>query len=449
MARRKTNNEFTKEVYELVGDEYVFLEEYVNNYTKILCKHIKCGHEYYAQPNNFLNGKRCPNCYGIKKLTYKEVKYFIETESNSGCKLLSKKYKNSTERLLLKCKCGNDFKTTFDQFKHQSKRQCNDCGFKINAQKRSISYDKVKSFIEIESSSGCKLLSKKYTNAHSNLKIKCKCGRFFQTTYNTFRLSNKRQCDTCTNDQLSKKYSKGNEWFLNEVRERFGTDYLVLGEYINAKTKVKIKHLSCGYVWDVWADHFLNSNGCIACSGYKKKTTNDFKLNVHELNGDEYSVTSKYVNAHTSIKMHHNLCGNSFYIKPNTFLSLGNGCPYCKTKSKGEKLISDILDKYSICYEVQYSFDDCRNERVLLFDFYLPDYNLLIEYDGEHHFSPVDFAGKGEEWAKELFGYTQHNDQIKSQYCKDNNIPLLRIPYWDLDNIEKILKNHLNPVKMA
>lgn len=78
-----------------------------------------------------------------------------------------------------------------------------------------------------------------------------------------------------------------------------------------------------------------------------------------------------------------------------------------------------------------------------VFDFYLPDYNILIEYDGEQHFKPVDFASKGLEWATKIFEYNQIKDKIKNDYCKDNNIRLIRIPYWDFDNIETILASEI------
>ena len=55
---------------------------------------------------------------------------------------------------------------------------------------------------------------------------------------------------------------------------------------------------------------------------------------------------------------------------------------------------------------------------MLRFDFYLPTYNLCIEYDGEQHFSPIDFANKGSEWANSSFNQNQKRDEIKNQYCK-------------------------------
>ena len=67
----------------------------------------------------------------------------------------------------------------------------------------------------------------------------------------------------------------------------------------------------------------------------------------------------------------------------------------------------------------------------LKFDFYLPDYNCCIEYDGKQHFEPIDYFG-----GKNGFIKTQERDDIKNQYCKNNDIKLIRIPYTDLKKLD-------------
>ena len=92
----------------------------------------------------------------------------------------------------------------------------------------------------------------------------------------------------------------------------------------------------------------------------------------------------------------------------------------------------------NIEYIQQYRFEDCRNKKPLPFDFYLPEYNMCIEYDGEQHFSENRaFGGTDRFWT------TVIHDAIKNQYCEDNNINILRIPYWELKNIEEILKKEI------
>lgn len=77
------------------------------------------------------------------------------------------------------------------------------------------------------------------------------------------------------------------------------------------------------------------------------------------------------------------------------------------------------------------------------FDFYLPDYNLFIEYDGEQHYIVPRYYGNNVEANEQTLRKTQEHDKIKNQYCKDNKINLLRIPYWDQKNIDSIINSHL------
>lgn len=94
------------------------------------------------------------------------------------------------------------------------------------------------------------------------------------------------------------------------------------------------------------------------------------------------------------------------------------------------------LDSHGVKYMQQKAFDDCCDIKPLPFDFYLPEYNCCIEYDGEQHYRAVDYFG-GEDGFKK----TVAHDNIKNDYCKNNDIKLLRIPYYA--NVEEELNNFL------
>ena len=95
-----------------------------------------------------------------------------------------------------------------------------------------------------------------------------------------------------------------------------------------------------------------------------------------------------------------------------------------------EIAVRNFLIEYKIEFDEQKRFKDCRNKLPLPFDFYLPKYNLCIEYDGLQHFEPHDFTSKlNEEEKLENFKMSQIRDQIKNDYCKNNDIGLLRIRY--------------------
>lgn len=113
-------------------------------------------------------------------------------------------------------------------------------------------------------------------------------------------------------------------------------------------------------------------------------------------------------------------------------------CPDCND-SHGERKIKNILNEMNIHYEIEKKFDDCKHKQKLPFDFYIPKYNILIEYDGEQHFRPIKIFG-----GITKFNKTKEMDKIKTEYATKNNIPLLRISYTRFDFIEEEIKCFLN-----
>lgn len=127
-------------------------------------------------------------------------------------------------------------------------------------------------------------------------------------------------------------------------------------------------------------------------------------------------------------------CNRVIEVERGSLVSgLTTSCGICM-KSKGEYKISQVLEKIKIKYFSQYSFEQCRSKAgaKLKFDFYLPDYNICIEYDGEQHFSYTNSGWRTEE----NFLLLKENDEIKNQYCRDNKIGLIRIPYTDYKHID-------------
>ena len=148
----------------------------------------------------------------------------------------------------------------------------------------------------------------------------------------------------------------------------------------------------------------------------------------------DYSLVN-YINTNTKVKI---ICliHGEFEQTPNSHLN-GNGCPNCQ-KSKGELKIKEYLDKNNFRYKEQYKINECRNILPLPFDFYLPKYNICIEYDGEQHFKNYRFDKDNNRLEK-----IKYLDSIKNNFCKNNNIFLLRIKYTDFKKIESILNTNL------
>lgn len=322
---------------------------------------------------------------------------------------------------------------------------CTSCNATMIGRSRRLEYEDVKRFIEIESNSGCKLLSKEYIGNNKNLEIQCRCGSIFKTTYQNFSNKSKRQCNDCGLEIKIKKLSKTNESYIKELKFKVGDEYTALEKYKDSTTKISTKHNLCGYVWDVLPSNILSGYGCPFCYGNVKKTTEEYKYEIHQLVGDEYSVAGEYEGAHTHIKMRHNICGHEWMVSPSSILG-GSRCPKC-AMSRGENSIYTLLKKWNIAFETEYRVDECRNKNPLPFDFAVFDSSgniaFFIEYDGIQHFEEVAFGGIDIHRQKNLLKYTQHNDNIKKEYCKNSNVSLLTIPYWQFDNIESILKEWL------
>lgn len=132
-------------------------------------------------------------------------------------------------------------------------------------------------------------------------------------------------------------------------------------------------------------------------------------------------------------------CGNRKTVFGSSLrLGLTSSCG-CSVRSNGEMKIFNFLKEYHVEFIEQKRFDDCKDTYCLPFDFYLPDYNTCIEYDGAQHFYPVEHFG-----GIESFNALKRHDEIKNNFCFANNINLVRIPYTNFDNIDEILSQILN-----
>ena len=138
------------------------------------------------------------NNMGKKRWNTQNVKEFIE--NNSYCTLMENEYLGYNIKMKFKCRCGNEFYTTWKKFttKTNPKRQCQECTNKKLSKMFKSDYDKVKKFVEVKSKSGCKLLSKIYTNAKTKMKFKCSCGNIFYTTMDEFKRQHRRRCYRCS-----------------------------------------------------------------------------------------------------------------------------------------------------------------------------------------------------------------------------------------------------------
>lgn len=249
-------------------------------------------------------------------------------------------------------------------------------------------------------------------------------------------------CEKCCKERIGQKNRKSHNQYVQRVSQ-INPNIIVVGEYINSKTPIFHRCMIDGNEWMARPYNVLSGKGCPECRNrlISSMFRKDHTWYITELSKiySDIEVIGKYVDYDTPIMHRCKIDGNEWYAKPRNILR-GFGCSECGGYS-GEKSISKWLKEHNIKYVQQYRFSDCRDDKPLPFDFYLPNYNMCVEYDGRQHFIPVDFAGKGNEWAKEQLRITQYHDTIKNEYCKVNNISLLRISY--LQNIEEELQKFL------
>ncbi|AZF89165.1 hypothetical protein Goe5_c00570 [Bacillus phage vB_BthM-Goe5] len=236
-----------------------------------------------------------------------------------------------------------------------------------------------------------------------------------------------------TEEYLTNKKNKFAEDFIRQVEELEGGKYSVIGEYTKAKSKIQMRHNTCGFEWGVTPDNFLRRDSrCPNCSGNARLTTEQFKEKMKKEIGTDHMFHGRFYNMRKKILCEHVPCGNKWFVIPYS-LQAGVTCPSCN-ESNGEMKVRKVLESSNLRFVPQKSFDKCRTTKSLNFDFYVPELNLCIEFDGIQHFEPVDFASKGEAWAKEQLDGVVKRDNIKNEFCIQEDIHLLRVNYKMKDN---------------
>ena len=206
-------------------------------------------------------------------------------------------------------------------------------------------------------------------------------------------------------------------------------------------SKVKFKNVRekviiiCPTHGDIHIDagNHLYRNGCDSCARDKHKLTN---LSEERLENLKMIHNNKYT--YSDLKVDKGFINiecpeHGTFRQYLYFHEYGHGCTECNSSSRGEDKIKSILDNLNLEYYRNHIFNECKNKKGLRFDFYLPNLNSCIEYDGEHHFKENKYFGIGN------LEYVRKNDDIKNKYCRENNIKLIRIPYYDYDKIDEIL----------
>lgn len=501
--RTKTHETFCKEVYS-INNTIKILSEYKNAKTKLDCECKICGHIWTPYPEVLLRGGGCPKCaqklIGDKnKMTHEEFLSKLPPKTIECTKILGR-YQTHNTKILCECNmCGYEWEASPTVLLRGS--GCIKCGHISTANAQTKTHQQ---FVEELSLINPDIeILESYTKGSN--KIKCKClicnniwepcassllaGKScpycygnhkltheefldklpdktkqnieFLTKYVSAKIPIKCRCKICSHvwDTTSTNLYQGsgckkcaglipktNEEFLNSLSNNIIENISLDGKYINSKSVIHCTCKICGYVWDSTTNRLLLGNGCRKCANKQNgknrmKSHEDFIKQVHILNKD-VTVIDTYSGVNNKLSCRCNICNRIWETTPAVLLQ-GCGCSCCKIPL-GEKHIIDLLEEHNITYISQYKFCGLKGVggKLLSYDFYLPQYNLLIEFQGEQHKHPVEYFG-----GEERFKIQQEHDRRKYEYAKKNNINLLEIWYYDIDNIESILLQKINEVK--
>ena len=255
-------------------------------------------------------------------------------------------------------------------------------------------------------------------------------------------------CPKCRYEKSAQSKTHNNEWFINKARKIHGDKYdYSKVNYINSSTKVCIICPEHGEFWQTPENHLHKTfpQGCPKCArektiSYRRSNTNDFIKKAKIKHNNKY-VYDKVVYRKNSEKV----CivcpvHGEFWQEPTNHLQ-GQGCPICNN-SHIEEEIRQFLQVNNIIFEEQKTFDWLKHKNKLRLDFYLPDYNIAIECQGQQHFKDVYFDGK-----TSLLEENIKRDQIKRDLCEEHGLKIYYyanyeydFPYFVYTDKEKMLK---------
>lgn len=288
-----------------------------------------------------------------------------------------------------------------------------------------------------------------YSGYHGKVVISCNIHGEYEQTAGEFMRSSKK-CPHCVkHERLIEMQNKNKKsprnlttiQFIEAAQKIHGNKFSYhLVNYVHSKIPVTIQCNTCLHVFNQTPNGHLSGKGCKKCAlkisrnngitaclsnaARAKMTTAEFISKAVTVHGNKYDYSAvEYVDTHTKVTIKCNTHGE-FKQTPNSHISGEQGCPLCG-ESKGEKQICEYLDNRNIAYVREITIP--AFSKIKRFDFYLPDFNLYIEFDGELHFKPFTNS------PKHLDHLTQQQarDRKRVEWCYAHGIKLLIITHTD------------------
>lgn len=272
-----------------------------------------------------------------------------------------------------------------------------------------------------------------YLSSDSLLDCKCEiCGHKWKAKQKN--LVRGRGCPVCAQKKRDQSKYKPLDYYKELLDEM---NLIVVSDYVNATTPVTLKCKVCGNEFESTLTYISNTSiGCKICSQekYRVQKLNDFTEILFSKN-PTIKIIGDYIDMSTPTAFLCSKCNKIFERTPHDLLKSCT-CPNCTTNSKLEYFIKLYLDINGIYYKLHHTFDGLYgvNGGLLSYDFYLPEYEFLIEAQGQQHYMAIDFFG-----GEESFKIQQEHDKRKRKYAENKNIKLFEISYNDINNIKNIL----------
>lgn len=359
------------------------------------------------------------------KLTFKEVK---EEFDKRNLILLTSNYYRNNQKLDFITQDGYKAQITISNLKLNKKPNYFS---KLNI----YTINNIQTYLDIKNE-GVKILSKDFQGNNGELEFLCSCGQIFKKKWINIHKSTYTVCNKCAIQKRGATQRVKKKVVLNTFKNK-GFNVLDISKYEGNESKLECQDEN-GYKG--FSSYASIKAGKDISRFNIKSNPKYFIYNLNQwaiLNNVDtiiLDVDDNNLWTRQGIKCKC-VCGKEFSTSYVSFFAGKQKCDSCsKSISFYERKMQDLLDLYKVKYISQYRIAECKNKLPLPFDFYLCDYDILVEVDGEGHYSLCYFNNCSREHAIETFVKTKINDEIKNNYCKKNNIKLIRIPYWDVNN---------------
>lgn len=287
-----------------------------------------------------------------------------------------------------------------------------------------------------------------FIDSKTPMEMVCKVhGMFRMSMCSHTRKTRPAGCNLCGNESIAKSRSISHAQYIDKAKKKFPQFNYSKTTYISSSEKVTIICKKHGEQ-EVNAGEFLTKSkyGCPDCAQEHGNHTQVEKAKIIFFKKvsrmfPEYDFR-KFEYTHSKVSGLVKCAKHDYWEARPVDLLQGRGCPIC-SGSKGEERIAKYLYGQKVHHLPQKTFEGCIYKTLLRFDFYLPEQNMCVEFQGHQHYQIVQFGGCSLEHAKREFNLGQKRDQIKRDFCKENNIKLLEIPYWEFENIEQILNKSI------